>query len=132
MTKQIRVFAFCVLIGIMLSGCSGLKVKSMREDEASSIPQATAVATDVITIINGKFSPEIISANIAAKITIVNKDNKAHQVASDPHPTHAALPALNSGVLYKGESFNLVINTAGEYKMHLEDNPSVGGKIIVN
>lgn len=115
-----------------MSGCSGVEMKSMREDEASSTAESIAIAADTITIADGKFSPEIISVNISTKITFVNKDSKPHQIASDPHPTHTDLPALNSTILYKGESFSLVADTAGEYKMHLEDNPSVGGKIIVN
>jgi plastocyanin len=107
-------------------------MKSMREDEASAKIEETAVATDTISITNGGLSNQIISVDSPAKVTFVNEDNKAHQIASDPHPTHSDLPNLNSGILYRGESFSLVIVVAGEYKFHLEDNPSVGGKIIVN
>lgn len=129
--KKIKILTVFFLLSIVLCGCSGINVKSMRENEAE-LAKASAVVTNTITIENNEFTPKVAFVSAGTKITFTNIDNKAHQVASDPHPTHTDLPALNSGILYKGESFSVTIDIPSEYKFHLEDNPSVIGKIIVN
>lgn len=129
--KKIAMATTCILLSIILCGCSQINIKSMRESE-TELTKTSTVATNTITIENNEFAPKVASVSANTKITFINIDNRAHQIASDPHPTHTDLPELNSGVLYKEESFSLVIDTPGEYKFHLEDNPSVGGMIIVN
>lgn len=129
--KKIAVITVCTLLSIALCGCSQIDIKSMRENEAK-LAEASAVVTNTITIENNEFTPKVAFVSAGTKVTFTNIDDKAHQIASDPHPTHSDLPALNSGVLYKGESFSVTIEIPSEYKFHLEDNPSVIGKIIVN
>jgi len=120
---------FSLVISIVLCGCEGPKIKSMADAQVSSTP--TAVSTNIIEIKNGNFSPQIVKLSTGSKLTFINEDGASHRIASDPHPTDDDLAALNSQVLYKNETFSVVISQIGEYKFHLEDNPSVGGKIIV-
>jgi plastocyanin len=50
-------------------------------------------------------SPRDVTVAAGSRVTFVNNDSRAHDMASDPHPEHSACPALNDvGFLQAGQS----------------------------
>ncbi len=88
---------------------------------------STPVQTNTITITAQGASPRNIQIAVGSRVTFVNNDSRAHNMASDPHPEHTACPELNQiGLLAPGqsrESGNLTtVRTCG---FHDHDNPAV-------
>lgn len=129
--KTIALLVFTLLISIALSGCTNLKVDSIRNDLDVYGPSPIPVETSSISIEGGKFYPQIIEINAGQTVTFTNFDNKRHLIVSDPHPQHDKLPDLYSNWLSQNESYDYRMARPGEYGVHLEDNPSVSAKIIV-
>lgn len=94
------------------------------------------VATNTITITAAGASPRNIQINAGTRVTFINNDTRAHNMASDPHPEHTQCPELNQiGLLTPGqtrESGNL--NTVRTCGYHDHDNPdlaSLKGSITI-
>lgn len=121
-----------VIIGLVLvlTGCQTPPIKSLR-DETTPAATASPVITSLVTIQNNQFNPPLAEVAVGQIITFQNLDSTAHQIASDPHPSHSILPDLFSPQLYKNQTWSYTFKSAGQFGVHLEDNPSVLGKIIV-
>lgn len=92
--------------------------------------------TNTITITAQGASPRNIQITAGSRVTFVNNDTRAHNMASDPHPEHTQCPELNAiGLLTPGqsrESGNL--NTVRTCGFHDHDNPgttSLNGTITI-
>lgn len=92
--------------------------------------------TNTITITAQGASPRNIQVTAGSRVTFVNNDTRAHNMTSDPHPSHTDCPELNSiGLLSPGqsrESGNL--NTVRTCGFHDHDNPgttSLTGTITI-
>lgn len=86
---------------------------------------------NTIWVVNGSFTPAVMTVKVGEKVTWVNKDEYARRVASDPHPTGSNLPDLESNDLEEGESFSFSFTEAGEWGYHDYLNPVKRGKITV-
>ncbi len=64
-------------------------------------------------------------------VTFVNRDAVAHFVNTDPHPSHNAVPELNSLTLETGDTYTFTFDRAGEYGYHCSAHTSMIGKIVV-
>ncbi|MEW6320547.1 MAG: hypothetical protein AB1635_05615 [Acidobacteriota bacterium] len=82
-----------------------------------------------ITIQNNAVSPQNVTIAQGGRVTFVNNDSRAHDMASDPHPEHTDCPELNQvGFLQPGQqrtSGNL--NTVRVCRFHDHNQPSVAG-----
>lgn len=116
---------------LTLTGCINPKVESIRNDPEVYAPSTTPVATALIRIKNGKFSPPAIKIQAGSLVTFLNLDNTRHLVISDPHPEHNQLPNLYSQWLTQNDSYQYRFEKPGKFGIHLEDNPSVSATIIV-
>jgi plastocyanin len=86
---------------------------------------------NTVWIVNGNFTPAVVTVKAGDKITWVNKDEFKRRVASDPHPDLSALPELVSSDLAKGDSFSFSFTSKGEWGYHDFLNPIKKGKIVV-
>lgn len=128
--KNVISFAI-LLISILLTGCINPNVDSIRNDPEVYAPSPIPVNTNIISITNNAFSPQIIEIAKGETISVVNLDNTRHLVVSDPHPEHNELPDFYSDYLILNESYKYTFTKSGNFGIHLEDNPSVSAKIIV-
>ncbi len=128
--KNVIPFAI-LLISILLTGCINPNVDSIRNDPEVYAPSPIPVNTNIISITNNAFSPQIIEIAKGETISVVNLDNTRHLVVSDPHPEHNELPDFYSDYLILNESYKYTFTKSGNFGIHLEDNPSVSAKIIV-
>ena len=93
--------------------------------------------TATITIgANGTVSPSTVTIAPGGRVTFVNNDTRAHDMASDPHPEHSECPAINDvGFLQAGQSkLTGNLNTARTCSFHdhgLPGNAGLKGSIII-
>jgi plastocyanin len=90
----------------------------------------TPVATTTITITSNGASPNSIAVSPGSRVTFINNDNRAHDMASDPHPehtAHTACPEINQvGFLQPGQSRETGnLNTVRTCGFHDHNMPTV-------
>ncbi len=83
-----------------------------------------AVAATITITANG-VSPSSVTVAPGSRVTFVNNDNRPHQPADDPHPTHGSCPPIEqTGFIAAGQSGTTGnLNTVGTcaYHDHLND-----------
>jgi len=96
-----------------------------------------AADTATITITGaGVVSPTSVTIRQGGRVTFVNSDSRAHDMASDPHPTHEDCPPMDQvGFLSAGQSrtsgnFNTV-RTCGFHDHNQPSNTGLQGRIVV-
>jgi plastocyanin len=67
-----------------------------------------------------------VTISPGSRVTFVNNDTRAHDMASDPHPEHTACPAINDvGFLQPGQSRTTGnLNTPRSCGFHDHNQPS--------
>ena len=126
---KIAIILICLLCAIILTGCTPV-IRSIREI-TGNFPKPTALNVDLVSIKKDRLVPANVTIAVGQTISFKNLDATAHQIVSNPHPTHTDLPDFYSPLLYPNESFSYTFATPGKWGYHLEDNPSLGGKIEV-
>ena len=120
----------CLLAGAALAcSCGGSSSSS-----STTTPSTTPTATNTITITASGVSPKDIVVSAGAQVTIVNNDNRQHEIASDPHPEHTDCPELDVFVVpgQSRQSNNLITRRVCGYHDHqIPDNKSLQGTITV-
>lgn len=102
--------------------------------ESPTVSSPTSqIPTAQVTITEQGFVPQTILIKKGSTVNWTNRNNKPHQIASDPHPTHSLLPALGQGkLLPAGSSFTLTFDRTGTFTYHDEENPlKFKGVVIV-
>lgn len=94
-------------------------------------PKVDKPAENTVWIIDGSFNPSVVTISVGDSITWVNKDDLIRQVASDPHPSHSALPSLESEELAQDDDYTYTFDKVGEWFYHDHMNPISKGTIIV-
>ena len=89
-----------------------------------------------ITITASGVSPNNVTVPIGSRVTFVNNDNRTHEPASDPHPSHGSCPPIDQvGGIPAGQSRTSGnLNTAGTCSYHdpiFFDTASLRGTIRV-
>lgn len=85
---------------------------------------------------NGAVSPQAVTVPQGGRVTFVNNDSRAHDMASDPHPGHEDCPPLNQvGFLNPGQSRtsgNLTtVRVCGFHDHNLPTVAALQGRITV-
>ena len=97
----------------------------------------TVSDTATITIsAAGAVSPSTVTIRQGGRVTFVNSDSRAHDMSSDPHPTHEDCPAIDqAGFLSPNQSRttgNLnVVRTCGFHDHNEPGNAALQGRITV-
>ena len=115
--------SFLMMFVVIASGC----VNGQPSPAANQTPSGT----NAVAILDFAFSPSPIAVKAGEAVAWTNMDSNAHQIASDPHPLHTDLPALNSGILSQGQSFSFVFDSTGTFVYHCHLHPNMKGRIIV-
>lgn len=107
---------------------------NIRADGTSSEPSSTVapVAKNVaVTIDGGVLNPVEVTINVGDSIVWLNKDTTVRKIASDPHPSHSALPELLSPDLAANQTYSFKFMTAGTWAYHDHLNPTLKGTVVV-
>ena len=96
---------------------------------------ATASATITIGS-NGVASPSTVTVTQGGRVTFVNNDSRAHDMSSDPHPSHEDCPPLEQvGFLSPGQSKtsgNLnTVRVCGFHDHNLPASTGLQGRITI-
>lgn len=89
-----------------------------------------------ITITSAGTNPQNVTIRQGGRVTFVNNDSRAHDMASDPHPSHEdCQPMEQVGFLSPGQSrtsgnFNIV-RTCGYHDHNLPGDTRLQGRITV-
>jgi plastocyanin len=107
----------------------------------STIPSTTTTtttptSTPTITISSNGVSPQRITVSPGTRVMFVNNDSRAHEMNSDPHPTHGDCPPIDDvGFLAPGQSKltgNLnVVRTCGYHDHNQPDTANLKGQIVI-
>jgi hypothetical protein len=92
----------------LLLGCAAYSLVSAcgwgKSPSAPTSPTPPPTGPSV-TITSTGLSQRSIEIPVGGRLTIVNSDGVAHDMGSDPHPSHEDCPELNQiGMLQPGES----------------------------
>ncbi len=96
-----------------------------------------ATASVTITIgSNGVASPSTVTVTQGGRVTFVNNDSRAHDMSSDPHPSHEDCPPLEQvGFLSPGQSKtsgNLnTVRVCGFHDHNLPTSTGLQGRITI-
>ena len=88
------------------------------------------------TITSTGVSPRTLTVPAGSRVTFVNNDTRAHDMASNPHPAHTDCPALNQvGFLQPnqtGTSGNLITaRTCGFHDHNRDTDTSLQGTVVI-
>lgn len=102
----------------------------------SPSPSPSPGATATITITSSGVSPQNVTVTVGGRVTFVNNDTRAHDMASNPHPGHTDCPELNSvGFLTPGQSRtsgNLnTRRTCGFHDHNRDADPTLRGTVTI-
>jgi hypothetical protein len=76
-----------------------------KSPTAPGAPDPPVPAGPTVTITSGGLSQRSIEIPVGGRLTLVNSDAVAHDMGSDPHPSHDDCPELNQiGMLQPGQS----------------------------
>lgn len=97
---------------------------------STSVVKAAPIG--VIEITASGFIPSTLQVNVGTKVVWVNYDQLPHQVAADPYPTHAELPALVApkALGYK-QTYSFIFTKVGTIHFYDELNPTWQGTVEV-
>jgi len=125
-----KLFLFLLFISatVIFSGCQSPEIKSVREIES---PESIVYETTKMKIQNGRFVPEKITVKSGSEVSFTNFDDQSYIIASDPHPEHSELQDLYSPPVYTGKTYKYIFQKEVYFGVHLEENPSIKGQIIV-
>lgn len=89
----------------------------------------------VVTITPSGVTPKGLRVPIGSRVTFVNNDFLAHDMESDPHPTHTQCPMINQvGFIGPGESKQTGVfsdeRTCGYHDHNQDTNPAFRGTIV--
>jgi plastocyanin len=127
------------VVAMMAAACGGGSSSTPSTPTAPTTPPTGGTPSDTATITigsNGAVSPSSVTITRGGRVTFVNNDSRAHDMASDPHPEHTTCPELNQiGFMTSGQSRTSGnLNTARTCTFHDHNLPAdrgLQGSIII-
>jgi len=120
--KHLTSSVVVLAIAVSLAGCGGKS--STSPSSGSSGAPGPSGATVTINA-GGTLSTKSASITAGQSVTFINNDNRSHDMASDPHPTHTQCPSTNAlGVIAAGQTkLTNAYTTAGSCGFHDHNDP---------
>jgi hypothetical protein len=97
----------------------------MSPSDTPPSPEPTVLVEPVVTIGATGVTPQVLHIPADTGITFVNRDTRAHEIRSDPHPAHTECALMNLGPIPGGESRETVKIVSGQAcGYHAEGDPA--------
>jgi plastocyanin len=131
LVASVAVLGFLAACGGSSTSPSGGVTVIVRDGGATGTSGAT------ITITSAGANPANVTVAVGQTVTFVNNDNRAHEMASNPHPQHGSCPSMEAGLGTIGAGQTKVTHAFANsgscgYHDHLDDsNNSLKGTITV-
>lgn len=114
-----------LVIAVALVGCGGTPTKEIATDTAVAGSVTSPISgTAKITIEGFAFAPAAIVVKKGTVIEVTNKDLSSHTFTAD-------LGAFDTGLIAKGVSSQLTMDTVGTFAYHCTPHPNMTGTITV-
>lgn len=127
-----------LLLALAASACGGGDSSPTPTPSSPSPTPSPGGGTSgaTITITSSGVSPRAVTVSAGSRVTFVNNDSRAHDMASNPHPSHTDCPAINDvGFLQPGQNRqtgNLnTPRTCGYHDHNLSSDTSLQGTITI-
>ena len=128
-----------VMLLVTAAACGGSSPTSPSGGGPVVVASTGSVGTVGATITigtNSAVSPAQVTISVGQSVTFTNNDTRAHDMTSDPHPTHTACPSIgNVGLLQAGQSKTTFgFASAGTCGFHDHNNPDTSaltGRIVI-
>ncbi|MBI3739347.1 MAG: redoxin family protein [Chloroflexi bacterium] len=100
---------------------------------ASTYSDFTGKSDVTIRMKDIQFSPRLVRVSPGTRITWINDDPIPHFVNSDPHPSHNAIPPLNTLELAQNASYSFTFDQPGEWSYHCSAHvpANMYGRVLV-
>jgi plastocyanin len=121
------------------AACGGGYSSPTPTSGGATVGSTGVVGTSGATITigsNGAISPAQVTIAVAQSVTFVNNDTRAHDMQSDPHPSHTACPSIaNVGNIQPGQTkLTFGFSAAGSCGFHDHNdanNAALQGRIVI-
>jgi hypothetical protein len=95
-----------------------------------SYPSSTPVPGGVAISFDGNsFAPADVNISHGTGVTFANNSSASMHIMSNPHPSHADLPGLDSGIVPPGGSYTYIFGSIGDWGFHNEFQPVESGMV---
>ena len=137
MTGRAAILGAAAAAVLTAAACGGGGSSSGGGGSTPTTPSPTPTpGAATITITASGVSPRSVTISAGSRVTFVNNDTRAHDMASDPHPAHGNCPAINDvGFLQPGQSRTTGnLNTARTCTFHdhnRDTDTSLQGSIVI-
>jgi plastocyanin len=133
----VRILAAALLTGA--AACGGGSSPTSPGSGSVVVGSTGTVGTAGATIAigsNSAVSPSQVTIGVGQSVTFTNNDTRAHDMESDPHPTHTDCPAMsNVGVLQPGQSKTTfgfaAAGSCGFHDHNNSDSAALRGRIVI-
>ena len=106
--RRSLILSAAVVVVVTALGCGGGNSTTPASPTPAPTPSPSPNPSPggmTITITSSGVSPRSITVPVGSRVTFVNNDSRAHDMSSDPHPSHENCPPLNDvGFLQPGQS----------------------------
>ncbi|MDQ3065387.1 MAG: cupredoxin domain-containing protein [bacterium] len=125
-----------LLIGatlLVLGAASVYVIRNNKNDSESLVTSSEATDIAEVGISEEGFSPATITVKKGQSVKWTNQGSAVHQVASDPHPVHDALPGLFAPTPLESEdTYTYTFEETGTFTYHDHLSPfKLKGNVIV-
>jgi len=119
------------IAGLVAAAAIGLFALTSKSDKSLDISGSQGGNAVAIQITSEGFIPATVKVLPGSQVTWTNSDNKAHKVASNPHPIHSEVKGLESPDLDPGASYTYKFDQKGSFGYHDHLNLTRLGTVIV-
>lgn len=121
MGARVRRGVGVVWVGLLLACGGGSGDGGGGEPTPTPRPSPTVVE---VTLSGSGLAPATVVVAPGGQLTLINADDRPHQMASNPHPAHTDCPSLNARSLVAGERVTVTVpSEARVCGMHDHLNP---------
>jgi plastocyanin len=110
---------------MLIAGCGGGDSGSGSATASPSPSSSSGNSSTGVTISDFKFTPNPLTVQAGARVTVTNKDSAPHTVTADDGQS------FDTGTLGQGSSKTISVTKPGTYPYHCSIHAFMHGKLIV-
>ena len=113
------------VVAVLCLGAPASTACTMTPSEVSASPEPAPLTEPVVSVGAGGVTPQVLHIQAGTAVTFVNRDTRAHELRSDPHPAHTECASMNLGPIPAGASRETANIASGQgCGYHAEGDPA--------
>jgi len=126
----VAVIALVVIGGLVIWYFVG-QDEPLNTNDTIKVVVRTGPPNNTVWIVNGSFSPSVVTVKAGDKVTWINKDEIKRKVSSENNLVTDGIIKFESEELAKGGSYSYTFNKEGLWGYYDDLNPIKRGAIVV-